>query len=187
MPERVMVFIDGANLYTCMRDYLGLHYNVKVDAFGERLASGRELVRIYYYNSPAPPTADQASSQRFWAALGWLNNVRPRLGRIVPKTVNAECPKCHNKFSIHTYGQKGVDTRIVVDIISLAQSDSYDIGIVVSGDSDLAEAIDWVREHTKKRIENCFIACKSWSEEIRKAADIKTPLSKEFLDNCASK
>jgi uncharacterized LabA/DUF88 family protein len=187
MPERVMVFIDGANLYTCMRDYLGLHYNVKVDTFGERLASGRELVRIYYYNSPAPPTADQASSQRFWAALGWLNNVRPRQGRIVPKTVNAECPKCHNKFSIHTYGQKGVDTRIVVDIISLAQSDSYDIGIVVSGDSDLAEAIDWVREHTKKRIENYFIACKSWSEEIRKAADVKRPLTKEFLDSCASK
>ena len=184
MSERVMIFIDGANLYTCMRDYLGLPRNVKVDLFGQRLASSRELVRIYYYNSPAPPSSDQASSQRFWAALGWLNNVRPRKGRIVPKTVNAECPKCHNKFSIHTYGQKGVDTRIVVDIISLAQSDAYDIGILVSGDSDLAEAIDWVREHTQKRIENAFIACKSWSEEIRKAADVKYPLTKEFLTEC---
>ena len=184
MSERVMIFIDGANLYTCMRDYLGLPRNVKVDLFGQRLASSGELVRIYYYNSPAPPSSDQASSQRFWAALGWLNNVRPRKGRIVPKTVNAECPKCHNKFSIHTYGQKGVDTRIVVDIISLAQSDAYDIGILVSGDSDLAEAIDWVREHTQKRIENAFIACKSWSEEIRKAADVKYPLTKEFLTEC---
>jgi hypothetical protein len=50
------------------------------------------------------------------------------------------------------------DTRIVVDVISLAQSDAYDIGIVVSGDSDLAEAIDWVREHTRKRMENaCYL------------------------------
>jgi len=187
MPERVMVFIDGANLYTCMRDYLGLSSNVQVDVFGQTLASGRELVRIYYYNSPAPPSADQASSQRFWAALGWLNNVRPRQGRIVPKTVDTECPKCHRKFSMHTYVQKGVDTRIVVDVISLAQSDAYDIGIVVSGDSDLAEALNWVREHTQKRIENAFIPCKSWSEEIRRAADVKTPLTKQFLSSCIKK
>jgi uncharacterized LabA/DUF88 family protein len=184
MSERVMVFIDGANLYTCMKDYLGLPYNVKVDIFGAKLAAGRELVRIYYYNSPAPPSTDQASSQRFWAALGWLNNVRPRQGRIVPKTVDTECPKCHKKFSIHTYVQKGVDTRIVVDVISLAQSGAYDTGIIVSGDSDLAEAINWVREHTQKRIENAFIACKSWSEEIRKAADVKFTLTKQFLSGC---
>jgi uncharacterized LabA/DUF88 family protein len=167
-----------------MRDYLGLRHNVKVDVFGEKLAAGRQLVRIYYYNSPAPPSTDQASSQRFWAKLGWMNNVRPRQGRIVPKTVDTECPKCHNKFSIHTYVQKGVDTHIVVDVISLAQSDAYDVGIIVSGDSDLAEAIEWVREHTQKRIENAFIACESWSEKIRQAADIKTTLPKNFLNDC---
>jgi uncharacterized LabA/DUF88 family protein len=184
MPERVMVFIDGANLYTCMKDYLGIPRNVKVDVLGSKLTGSRQLVRIYYYNSPAPPTGDQAGSQRFWAALGWLNNVRPRKGRIVPKTVDAECPDCHKKFHVNTYGQKGVDTRIVVDVISLAQSDSYDIGIIVSGDSDLAEAIEWVREHTQKRIENAFISCRSWSEEIRKAADIKTTLTKDFINGC---
>lgn len=184
MPERVMVFIDGANLYTCMKDYLGLARNAKVDVLGKKLAADRQLVRIYYYNSPAPPSSDQASSQRFWAKLGWLNNVRPRQGRIVPKAIDTECPKCHNKFSIHTYGQKGVDTRIVVDVISLAQSDAYDIGIIVSGDSDLTEAIEWVREHTQKRIENAFIPCRSWSESIRKAADIKRTLTKDFLKSC---
>jgi len=182
--ERVMVFIDGANLYTCMKDHLGIPKNVKVDVLGSKLANKRLLVRTYYYNSPAPPTTDQASSQRFWAALGWLNNVRPRQGRIVPKTVEAECPECHKRFTINSYVQKGVDTRIVVDVISLAQSDAYDIGIVVSGDSDLAEAIEWVREHTQKRIENAFISCKSWSEEIRKAADVKITLTKDFLKGC---
>ena len=184
MAERVMVFIDGANLYTCMKDYLGIPRNVQVDVLGSKLTAGRQLVRIYYYNSPAPPSVDQASSQRFWAKLGWMNNVRPRKGRIVPKTVEAECPDCHKKFTINMYGQKGVDTRIVVDVISLARSDAYDVGIIVSGDSDLAEAIEWVREHTQKRIENAFIACKSWSEEIRKAADIKTTLNKDFINGC---
>ena len=182
--ERVMVFIDGANLYTCMKDYLGIPRNAQVDILGLKLANSRQLVRTYYYNSPAPPTADQASSQRFWAKLNWMNNVRPRQGRIVPKTTEAECPDCHKKFVINTYGQKGVDTRIVVDVISLAVSDAYDIGIIVSGDSDLAEAIEWVREHTQKQIENAFIACKSWSEDIRSAADIKTTLTKDFLTSC---
>lgn len=184
MPDRVMVFIDGANLYTCMKDHLGIPRNPKVDVLSSKLAHGRPLVRAYYYNSPAPPTGDQAGSQRFWSKLGWLNNVRPRKGRIVPKTTDAECPDCHKKFTINTYVQKGVDTRIVVDVISLALSDAYDVGIVVSGDSDLAEAIEWVREHTKKQIENAFIVCKSWSEEIRKAADVKTALTKDFLNKC---
>ncbi len=124
------------------------------------------------------------SFQRYWSALGWLNNVRPRLGRIVPKTANAECPDCHNKFTINTYGQKGVDTRIVVDVISLAQSDAYDIGIIVSGDSDLAEAISWVREHTQKTIENACVPCRSWSQEIRNAADVKTQLTTDYLNAC---
>lgn len=30
MAERVMVFIDGANLYTCMKDHLDIPKNVKV-------------------------------------------------------------------------------------------------------------------------------------------------------------
>ncbi len=185
MSERVMVFIDAANLYNCMRDYLGMARNPKPDLLGQLLTGpSRQLIRTYYYNSPAPPTSDQAGFQRFWSALGWMNNVRPRLGRIVPKTTDAECPHCKQKFKLKTYGQKGVDTRIVVDVISLAQSNAYDVGISVSGDSDLAEAIEWVREHTQKRIENACVACKSWSEEIRKAADGKIPLTKEMLTKC---
>ena len=184
MPECVMVFIDGANLYNCMKDHLGITRNVKVDVFGAKLANGRELVRTYYYNSPAPPTGDQAGFQRYWAKLGWLNNVRPRLGRIIPKTIEVECPDCQKPFQYKTHIQKGVDTRIVVDVISLAQSNSYDIGIIVSGDSDLAEAIEWVREHTQKRIENACVPCRSWSEEIRNAADVRIQLTKEYLEDC---
>jgi uncharacterized LabA/DUF88 family protein len=184
MTERVMVFIDGANLHNCMKDYLGISQNVQIDVFGKKLAGTRTLVRTYYYNSPAPPTSDQKSSQRFWAKLGWLDNVRPRQGRIVPRTVDAECPSCKKRFPLKSYTQKGVDTRIVVDVISLAQDDAYDIGIIVSGDSDLAEAIEWVREHTKKTIENACVPGRSWSEEIRKAADIKIQLTKDYLKDC---
>jgi uncharacterized LabA/DUF88 family protein len=184
MPERVMVFIDGANLYNCIKESLGIGKNVKVDILGTKLANGRELVRTYYYNSPAPPSVDQAGFQRYWSKLGWLNNVRPRLGRIIPKYIDVECPDCHKILVHKTHIQKGVDTRIVVDVISLAQSNSYDTGILVSGDSDLAEAIEWVREHTQKRIENACVPCKSWSEEIRNAADVKISLTREFINTC---
>jgi uncharacterized LabA/DUF88 family protein len=110
--------------------------------------------------------------------------VRPRLGRIIPKTIDIQCPECKKRFTHKTSIQKGVDTRLVVDVISLAQSDAYDIGIIVSGDSDLAEAIEWVREHTQKRIENACVPGKSWSEEIRNAADVKIQLTQEYLKDC---
>jgi len=184
MPDRVMVFIDGANLYNCMKESLNINRNVKVDVFSAKLANGRDLVRTYYYNSPAPPSADQAGFQRYWAKLNWLNNVRPRLGRIIPRTIDVQCPECHKSFQYKTHIQKGVDTRIVVDVISLAQSNAYDTGIIVSGDSDLAEAIEWVREHTQKRIENACVPCKSCSEEIRNAADVKIQLTREYLNGC---
>ena len=184
MAERVMIFIDAANLYNCMKDHLGITQNVKLEPFGKKLANGRNLIRTYYYNSPAPPTADQAGFQRFWSKLGWIDNLLPRQGRIVPKTIEVECPNCRKHFQYRTYIQKGVDTRIVVDVISLAQSNAYDTGIIVSGDSDLAEAIVWVREHTQKRIENACVPCRSWSEDIRKAADVKIQLTKAYLNGC---
>ena len=47
--ERVMVFIDGSNLYHVLTQSCGRH-DLQFDKFALKLANGRDLKRIYYYN-----------------------------------------------------------------------------------------------------------------------------------------
>jgi len=49
--------------------------------------------------------------------------------------------------------EKGIDVKIATDLIAGAVDDKYDVGIIVSSDTDLVPAIDWVRKRKKKVIE----------------------------------
>ena len=51
--ERVMVFIDGANLYKGIEN-LKLDKRVNIETLSHKLVGNRELMRIYYYNTPSP-------------------------------------------------------------------------------------------------------------------------------------
>ena len=145
----------------------------------------RELVRIYYYNTPSPSSnsEEQKAHQTFLDSLGWIDNLQRRMGRILPKTYTAECPTCHEKVEHKTHIQKGVDTRIAVDMVTFAHTDSYDVAILISGDSDLAEAVDHIREHTKKKVENACTS-KGWAKKLRESADVKITLDANFLKDC---
>jgi len=44
-----------------------------------------------------------------------------------------------------------VETRIAVDMEALAVNDAYDVAVLVSDDSDLAEALDFIREQTHNK------------------------------------
>lgn len=184
--ERVMLFIDGGNLYAGVKFGLNLQKSVNIDSLVKKLVSGRRLVRAYYYTTPSPrPNSPQGKAhQRFLDKLGWVENLQLRRGRIVPRIHTIECPKCQEAFEYNVYTQKGVDTRIVVDMVTLAVRDTYDTAILVSGDSDLAEAVNYIREQTNKKVENACVPGKSWAKTLREAADKRIPLTQEYLRGC---
>ena len=47
--ERVMVFVDGSNLYHVLGQNCSRH-NVHFDKLANKLSNGRDLKRTYYYN-----------------------------------------------------------------------------------------------------------------------------------------
>jgi len=49
--------------------------------------------------------------------------------------------------------EKGIDVKLATDLIVGAVDDQYDTAIVVSSDSDLIPAIDWIRHRKKKQVE----------------------------------
>lgn len=186
MPERAMVFIDGANLYMGVKYGLKQNKMVKIDALAQKLVGDRELVRIHYYNTPTPSqdVDEQKANQKFLTRLGWIDNLQIKLGRIMPRTYVMDCPHCKEKVEYKTHIQKGVDTRIAVDMVTMAVSDSYDVAILVSGDSDLVEAVNFIRDHTHKKVENACVPDKGWHRTLREASDIRIPITLEYISEC---
>lgn len=186
--NRVMIFIDGSNLYKRTKGLIPEGKQVDIEKLANKLLGERKLERIYYYNTstPSEDPEEQKSQQRFLEKLGWINHLQKRIGKPVPKEYTVKCPNpdCGTEFPFKTHIQKGVDTRMAVDMVTLAIRDAYDIAILVSGDGDLVEAVDFIREHTSKKVENSCALGRGWSIKLREASDVRIPLNKEYLKDC---
>ena len=69
--ERVMVFIDGNNLYHELKGHFG-RSDLNFAKFCSKLANGRTLVRTYYYNAPLDSAREPdrfIKQQRFFRSL----------------------------------------------------------------------------------------------------------------------
>ena len=140
--ERVVIFIDGPNLYTTLRT---LGQRVDYFKLAEELARGRRLVRTYIYTTYNPERPDEKEGmERFRRTLEFGG---PFVVKPIPK---------HKKF-INEGGEKrviwvekGVDVALVTDMLKLAYSDAYDTAILISGDADFVEAVRAVQERGKK-------------------------------------
>lgn len=172
ITERVIVSIDGSNFYHLCRDNFS-HTAVDIGRFVDGLMRGRQLVRIYYYNCPLPQDTDEeirSAQQKFFGALQRVPYLELRLGRLVRR--DSVCPNCH---MAHTgYEEKGVDMRIGIDLLKGAHSDLYDTAVLVTGDSDLREAVQAVKDFGK-HVEIVEFP-HGTSRELVAAADVVHPL-----------
>jgi hypothetical protein len=101
------------------------------------------------------------------ALKGWLTNtidrmpsyrVRLRERKPQPKTIRcrecgaefSECAKCNARYTPRP--EKGVDTAIVTDLLSLAFQQSYDLAILVSSDADFIPAVEYLQSVGNKVI-----------------------------------
>lgn len=137
--KKVMVFIDGSNMYHNLHACAGRH-DIDYGKFAKKLCGPeRELIRTYYYNVQLNQAVDPVayvSQQRF---LSWMHktpDLEVRLGRQQKKTDG-------------TWEEKGVDVKIAVDMLAKAYKGHYDVAILISGDSDLTEVVHEVKEQAK--------------------------------------
>jgi len=170
MAERVAIFIDGSNLYHCLKGDFG-HISLDFEKFARRLCAGRHLVRTYYYNAPvrAQDHPEMAKSQqRFFDKLRDVPYLTLKLGHLEPRG--------------NTVVEKGVDVAIAVDMLQLAYRDVYDIAILVSGDADFATAVEAVQD-LGKHVENAM-GRTGQSRLLRQTCDRFIPLTEDFLQDC---
>ena len=91
---------------------------------------------------------------------GWFTNfldrqpsydVKIRDRKVRPKSIRCRacstetthCPQCGEQ--IRSAGEKGVDTALVTDLLSLAWQGAYDVAILVTSDADFIPAVEHVQ------------------------------------------
>ncbi|MCJ7633670.1 NYN domain-containing protein [Candidatus Bathyarchaeota archaeon] len=129
--ERVMVFIDGSNVFHALRRLgLKIDYQKLVNV----LVGERTLVRPYYYASMKVPQIE--TQYRFHRALGYEGFT------VITKPVKA--------VREDVWIEKGVDLALATDMLVSAFRNLFDTAILVSGDQDFVTVLDEVKRLGKK-------------------------------------
>jgi uncharacterized LabA/DUF88 family protein len=162
-----MVFIDGSNLYHVLGQTCGRH-DLQFDKFAQKLANGRNLRRVYYYNIRQEAFEDRsnaADQDKFLSSLYDTPHLEVKLG--IWKQRGA------------TMVEKGVDVMLAVDLVTHAYEDHYDSAIIVSGDADFYPALQAVKD-VGKQVEVAAFD-QNISSEAARVADLHIKLTKTFF------
>ncbi len=164
--QRVMVFIDGSNLYHVLDQNCSRH-DVQFDKLARKLANGRDLRRIYYYNirQESDRPDGRVDQDRFLHSLYDTPYVEVRLG--IAKQRRDQVV------------EKGVDVMLATDLVVRAYQDQYDTAILVSGDGDFYPAIQAVKDRGKQVEVAAFES--NISAEASRVADLHLKLTKTFF------
>ena len=165
--ERVMVFIDGSNLYHVLGQTCGRH-DLQFDKFAQKLANGRDLRRVYYYNIRQEAFEDRsnaADQDKFLSSLYDTPHLEVKLGIW--------------KQRGSTMVEKGVDVMLAVDLVTHAYKDHYDTAIMVSGDADFYPALQAAKD-VGKQVEVAAFETNISSEAAR-VADLHLKLTKTYF------
>jgi len=168
---RVCVYVDGSNFYHIVLKKLGVKdTEFDYDAFAHYLIGNRILSengKRYYIgtvqaenNVPNEAFSRQQALFTYLRANHWEIKNSP-LRRRQEEIVIDNRIDIYEK--IKTLGvstikvvrlrEKGIDVKLAVDLMAGAIDKKYDIAIVISSDTDLVPAIDWVVKREHKTIE----------------------------------
>lgn len=165
--ERVMVFIDGSNLYHVLGQTCGRH-DLQFDKFAQKLANGRDLRRVYYYNIRQEAFEDRSNAtdqDKFLSSLYDTPHLEVKLGIW--------------KQRGSTMVEKGVDVMLAVDLVTRAYKNNYDTAIIVSGDADFYPALQAAKDVGKQVEVAAFDT--NISAEAARVADLHIKLTKTYF------
>ncbi len=174
MAERVMIFIDGSNLYHSLKNHFG-RTDLDIGKFTQRLLARRRLTRIYYYNAKVGFKEEPErykKQQAFFTGVNAIPYTELRLGRLV----------YNNWPNVPPY-EKGTDVQLATDMLTHSFRDNYDVAILVAGDTDFVGALQAVKD-TGKHVEVALFGRVGTSWQLRRVADKVIPLNSRLLKDC---
>ena len=171
---KVCIFIDSGNFYHLVLKRIGVHeLEFNFEEFVKFLADGREIAKEgkRFYVGTVRETKDGHESKSAMANQTKLFSELMKSGNWAIKTskLRTRTEKLKIDDRVTNYKEiigkgiteiehkrsreKGIDVKLAVDLMAGSIDGKYDTAIVVSSDTDLVPAIDWVRKRQKKRVE----------------------------------
>lgn len=199
-PLRVRIFIDFWNFSLSVRsedntfkiDWTKVAQTLTNAVGALPLGSAVTFEALHVYGSYDPNKPDDAKFKNWFT--NWLDRqpgVHTSLVERQKKKSPPKCPHCQGEVpncsscngDMRGTEEKGVDTRIVTDMISLAWSGGYDIAVIVSSDRDFVPVAEFLQSKAIKVIHAAFppkgslLSQKSWGHfsVIAEMANFKLP------------
>ncbi len=146
------VYIDGYNWYHAIFKHHPEWKWLDVQRFFQVLQPHDTLIKVKMFSALIDPH-NQASDarerqQRYFRALGTLPTVEVILGAFQKRDVT--CAQCKCRYSIDE--EKKTDVNIAVHLMADAIGELTEKMIVVSGDSDIQPAVEWVATQTNVKV-----------------------------------
>ncbi len=152
--QRVIAYIDGFNLYfgLCsagLDKYKWLDLSKIVHKL---LKPDQELEEIKYFTSRVNNNPEKQKRQTIYIEALESTGVKVFYGKY--QSIKIECKRCGNIWN--DYNEKMTDVNIATHMLADANSDKYDMAMLISGDSDLVPSVKLInKEQRNKRV---FIA-----------------------------
>lgn len=171
--QRVAIFIDGSNLVGNLQKR-GWPAFIDLGNLASKLVKDGHLVHLLYgFSSPHPvkvPKSIQLEQQRYHDKLRTMPHISLGEGWRSPPN----------------FDEKAVDVKLAISLVMMARNNNYDIAYLITADSDLAPAVDMVKQIGKKVVLVYFWDKDRPKDERRyphrlaQAASDKTPFKKKW-------
>jgi uncharacterized LabA/DUF88 family protein len=149
--ERVLVYIDGFNLYFGITS-AGLNHCKWLDLVSlakDLLKPSQKLVGVKYFTSRVSNDPDKQKRQTTYIEALESTGVKVYFGHYQSDSV--ECHRCGNIWK--TYNEKMTDVNIATHMMIDAYKGTFDMAMLISGDSDLVPPIRAIHDNfSNKRV-----------------------------------
>jgi uncharacterized LabA/DUF88 family protein len=181
--SRVSFFIDGFNLYHAIaaeerfRPYRWLDLTKLAQCF---VRPQDKLTAVFYFTALATWDAEKVARHRLFIRAQEVYGVKTIFGEFRKKT--KRCRICHKTF--WTTEEKETDVNIAIQLLEQALKDTYDIAMVISGDSDLLPALRAVKRNYPNKSFGIVIPPGREAELLKKEADFNRKIKFKHLESC---
>ena len=191
--KRAITFIDGQNLYRCVKNVYGYTYpNYDVIKLSTKIcvSNNWNLRQVRFYTG-VPIKEEDLFWHDFWTRK--LSRLGKRGAKVYSRKLRYSDKTSiipdYGKYTVRIGREKGIDLRIALDSIRLFREDKADVIIFFSQDQDFTEAVKDLRNIAKEKDKWIKIACAypdspdvTGYRGIQKTEWIK--ITKELYDSC---
>ncbi len=162
--KRTIAFFDGQNIFHAAREAFGYQSpNYEPQKLTSHICDSYnwKLEKIRFYTG-VPKADENKKLHEFWSQKTRFlkqRGVEVFKHPLYYRYKEVECPNCGEKIKKTVAKEKGVDIRIALDIVRLANENKYDVCLIFSQDMDFLEAVKEVKEISHQQERWIKIAC----------------------------